>query len=366
MKILIVSLLKRSVSASTLSSRPRIIYELTRGLVQKGHDVTFMGTGDSNIEGAKMISVIPQAYSLLPPTENPLYSELSYLIQLEKQLEKIGSQFDIIHNHTYPEFLNLFATEKFSTPFVTTIHAQGTPELDDVLSLFPKTYYLSISKAHQMLFNKTKIYKVVYNGIDTSIYTYQEKKEDYLLWLGRLAKAKNADGSFMDPKGIRWAIQLAEETGQRLLLSGNIEDMNFYKKDVEPHLNDKIKWIGPLTSNLSLSKPEVAKLMQNAKAFLMTINWYEPFGLVMAESMACGTPVIGFNRGAVPEIIKNGVTGFVVDPTKGIRGLKDALKQISIIRPADCRHHIEEHFSTQTMINNYEAVYKEIISNPHE
>lgn len=362
MKILIVSLLKRAVTPDTLSSRPRIILELTRGLIEKGHEVTFLGTGDSDIPGARMIAVIPQALVKLPASENPLYTELSYLVQLEKKIEELAPQFDIVHNHTYPEFINLFATEKITTPLVTTIHAQGTPELDAALSLFPKGYFISISQAHRKLFEKTKIYKVVYNGIDTSIYAYSEKKDDYLLWLGRLAKAKNPDGSYMDPKGVRWAIELAEETGQRLILGGNIEDMEFYKKDVEPHLNDKIKWVGQLSSELTLTKPEIAKLMQKAKAFLMTINWYEPFGLVMAEAMSCGTPVIGFNRGSVPEIVVEGKTGFVVDQSQGVKGLKEALSKIPTIRTSECRKHIENNFSTQAMVNNYEKTYQEIIT----
>ena len=165
----------------------------------------------------------------------------------------------------------------------------------------------------------------------------------------------------MDPKGIKWAINLAEETGSRLMLGGNIEDIEFYKKDAEPHLSEKIKWIGPVSAELTLTKPEVAKLMQGAKAFLITINWYEPFGLVMAESMSCGTPVIGFDRGSVKELIIDGKTGFVVDPTKGIEGLKEALRKIEIIKPQDCRDHAVANFSTETMVENYKKVYNEIL-----
>jgi glycosyltransferase involved in cell wall biosynthesis len=166
----------------------------------------------------------------------------------------------------------------------------------------------------------------------------------------------------MDPKGIKWAIKLAQETGSNLLLAGNVEDMEFYKKEVEPHLNEKIKWIGPVSSELTLTKPEVAKLMQEAKTYLMTINWYEPFGLVMAEAMSCGTPVIGFNRGSVKELILDGKTGFVVAPEKGIEGLKEALAKINSIKPQDCRDHVVKNFSTGTMLNNYEKTYQEIIN----
>ncbi len=165
----------------------------------------------------------------------------------------------------------------------------------------------------------------------------------------------------MDPKGVRWAIQLARETNSKLKLSGNIEDMDFYIRDVKPYLSDKIHWIGPVSSELSLTKSEVANLMKNAKAFLMTINWHEPFGLVMAEAMSCGTPVIGFDRGSVKELVVDGKTGFVVPPEKGIEGLKEALDKLKTIKPKDCRDHVLANFTLEKMVDNYEKTYLEIL-----
>lgn len=362
MKILIVSLLKRKVTPEIPAARPRVIYEIASGLVKKGHQVSLLGTADSYIPGVEIIPVIEKSFVEMPTFENPFYAETAYLVKLAKKIEEIGNQFDIIHNHTYPEFINLFAAKNIKTPIISTIHAQAFPEYDEALSLFPECYHISISKAHKKLFKKAKIFKVVYNGVDTNIYSYQEKKDDYLLWLGRLSKAKNPDGDFMDPKGIKWAIKLAEETNSKLLLSGNVEDMKFYDQDVKPHLSDKIQWVGSLSSELKLTKLEIASLMQKAKAFLMTINWYEPFGLVMAEAMSCGTPVIGFDRGAVGELIVDGKTGFVVPPEKGIDGLKEALNKINQIKPQDCRDHVVKNFSTETMVDNYEKIYQEIIN----
>ncbi len=360
MKILLVSLLKRNISPDQTASRPRMIYELGKGLLNRGHEVTVLGTEDSVLPGAKIIGVIPKAFNELPSFENPFYAETSYLLQLEKKLEEIAPEFDMIHNHTYPEFLNLMATDSIKTPMLTTVHAQATPEFDDALSLFPKANLVSISKAHQKGFVKSKPSQVIYNGIDTSLYKFSQQKEDYMLWIGRLSKSQNSDGSYIDPKGIRHAIQLARETNQNLKLSGNIEDINFFKKDVEPFLNDKIQWIGKKSSEQPLSKDEVVQLMQSAKVFLMTINWNEPFGLVVAEAMSCGTPVIGFKRGAIPELIADGKTGFTVDPEAGIDGLKEALSKIDSINPIDCRRHVEENFSIQKMIDNYENAYKSL------
>lgn len=358
MKILIVSLLKRPVTPTIPASRPRVIYDLTSGLIRKGHDVTILGTGDSQVPGARIIPVVPKALSELPPFENSFYAHTAMLTLLIEKLREIGNDFDVIHNHTYPEFLPLLVARDIQKPIITTIHGQVFPEFDQAFSLFDKQAHLvSISEAHKKLFKHTVISDVVHNGIDTDLYAYQEKNDDYLLWLGRLSAAKDAEGRYQDPKGVRWAIELAQKTNSTLLLSGNVEDMKFYKQDVEPHLSDKIKWIGPVTNELALSKPEVVKLMQNAKAFLMTINWYEPFGLVMAESMSCGTPVIGFDRGSVSEVIENGKTGFVVSPEEGIQGLVKAYERLPEISPADCRSRVEKHFSLQSMVDNYENVY---------
>lgn len=363
MKILIVSLLKRKINSQITAARPRMIYDLVCGLKEQGHDIAVLGTGDSYIPGVKIIPVIPKCFVDMPAYENPFYAETSFLTKQAKILEKIGNNFDIVHNHTYPEFINLLVADKLKVPVLTTIHAQITPQLDDILSEFnniKNCYFVSISEAHKKLAKKTKIWKVIHNGVDTNLYKFSAKKEDYFLWIGRLSKAKDKQGNFMDPKGIKWAIKLAEETNSNLLLSGNVEDREFFEKDVKPHLSSKIKWIGPVSSEQLLSKREVAKLMQKAKAFLMTINWYEPFGLTMAESMSCGTPVIGFDRGSVSELVVDKKTGFVVKAKEGINGLKKALKNIDKIKPEDCRMHIEKEFSLETMINNYEKIYYDL------
>ncbi|HDZ54830.1 MAG TPA: glycosyltransferase family 4 protein [Candidatus Nealsonbacteria bacterium] len=365
MKILIVAPLKRKVGPEITAARPRVIFDLSLGLIKAGHMVSILGTKNSFVSGAKIIPIIPKAFGELKSFENPFYAETGFLVKQAKILEKIGNQFDIIHNHSYPEFINLLVIDKLKVPVLTTIHAQMTPQLDEVLSQFndlKNCYFISISYAHKKLAEKTKIWKVIHNGVDTNLYRFSLKKDDYLLWIGRLSKAKDKRGNFLDPKGVRWAIKLAKKTNSRLLLSGNVEDPEFFKKDIKPYLNNKIKWIGPISSEQPLSKKEVVKLMQKAKTFLMTVNWYEPFGLVVAESMSCGTPVIGFDRGAVSELVANGKTGFVVKPKEGIEGLKKALNKIDEINPRDCRKHIEKNFSLKKMVENYEKAYKEIRS----
>lgn len=369
MKILFVSLLKREISPTITAARPRIIFDLIQGLLKMGHKISILGTGDSRVPGAKIIPVIPKSFVKMPATENPFYTEIGFLVKMAKTLEKIGNNFDIIHNHAYPEFINLLVAEKIKTPILTTVHAQLTPELDDILSCFnnlENSYLVSLSYAHKKLAKKTKIWKVIYNGTDTNLYKFCEKKDDYLLWLGRLSKSKDKKGNFIDPKGVKWAIRLAKETNSKLLLSGNVEDQAFFEKEVKPHLSSKIKWIGRVLQEQPLTKKEVVKLMQKAKAFLMTVNWEEPFGLVMAEAQSCGTPVIGFDRGSVKELVVDGKTGFVVNPKEGISGLKKALRKLEQISPTDCRKHIEENFSLKKMVENYEKTYENIIKKNEE
>lgn len=362
MKILIVSTLKRKVTAEMTASRSQIIYKLASGLAKKGHQVSLLGTADTVIEGCQTIPVIEKGWVDLPPPENQFYLEVSTLIQLVEKLVKIQKDFEIIHNHLYPEFFTPIVEWRLTTPMVTTVHSQWTPFIDDTLSLFKKTYFISISNAHRSLFKKANFYQVIYNGIDTNLFSFSEKKEDYLLWIGRLARAKNKDGTFQDPKGVRWAIKLAKETDSKLILTGNVEDFEFYERDIKPYLSDKIQWYGPVAKEQVIPHQEIAHLMKKAKAFLMTVNWFEPFGLVMAEAMSCGTPVIGFNRGAVSELVVDGKTGFVVPYEKGIEGLKEALKKIDQINPKDCREHVVKNFSVERMIENYEKVYHKIIA----
>ncbi|MDO8752071.1 MAG: glycosyltransferase family 4 protein [Candidatus Wolfebacteria bacterium] len=360
MRILLVAHLKRAIFPRQTASRSRIIYELARGLVARGHEVSILGTGDSRVSGVRIIPVLPKALVFSGPFENEFYSHTAYLAILTRRLAEIGDSFDVIHNHAYPEFFPLFALEHLKTPVLTTLHAQGTLEFDEALSTFPSAHFVALSRAHVKSFQKTKIAHVVPNGIDVNLFRFQKKKEDYLLWIGRLAKARDARGNFLDPKGVRWAIRLARETGARLVLSGNVEDREFFEKDVKPFLNKKIQWVGGVSSEQPLSKREVARLMGGARAFLMTINWAEPFGLVMAEAFSCGTPVIGFDRGAVKEIVADGKTGFVVSPRAGIAGLKRALSHVHEIHPEECRARAVALFSTERMVREYENIYKKL------
>lgn len=361
MKILLVSTLKRRIGEDMFASRSRVIYQLGKMLSEKGHDVSLLGTGDSKIPGVEIIPVIKQGWVDEPPVENAFNRDSASLIRQAQMIIELQDKYDIIHNHTYPDFFPHILENELKKPLVTTLHALYDSYMDDLLSTFNKSHFVALSKAYQSLYQKATIEHVVYNGVDTSLYNFSKEKGGYLLWLGRLPKAKNSDGSFMDPKGVRWAIQLAREANLPLKLYGVVEDRAFYDRDVAPHLSDTIEWVGEVGTEQSLPIEKVVDLMQHAAAFLMTINQQEPFGLVMAEAMSCGTPVIGWRRGSVPEVVVEGITGFIADPDKGIEGLKEAVSKVGSLKPEDCRSHIEKNFSIEAMVENYEKLYQSLI-----
>jgi glycosyltransferase involved in cell wall biosynthesis len=362
MKILVLAPLTRKITPKITAGRPRVVFDLVTGLKKRGHKISILGTKDSYIPGVKIIPVIKKGfYKLSSSFENSFYAHTSFLIKSVGIAKKISSNFDIIHNHCYPELINLLTETNFKAPMITTIHMAMFPELDEALSLFPNSFIICASKRAKRIAKKTKVYKVIYHGVDTNLYKFSPKKEDYLLWIGRLPKIRDKKGNFMDPKGVRWAIKLARETNSNLLLTGSIEEPEFFKREVKPYLTRKIQWIGKVSFEQPLSKQRISKLMQKAKALLMMTQIDEPFALVMAEAQSCGTPIIGFDKGAVSEIVVNRKTGFVVNQKDGIRGLKKALKDIDKINPKNCRRHIEKNFTLEKMVDEYEKIYYQIL-----
>lgn len=361
MKILILSTLKRRVGPDIFASRSRIIFQLASKLAAKGHKISLLGTEDSQVPGVEIIPVLEKGWTDLPPAENNFLRDIATLIKLNNKILEIQDNFDIIHNHTYPDYFPSIIEKELKIPLVTTLHALYDDYMDELLSSLNRTHFVALSKAYKNLYKKAKIDNVIYNGVDTSLYSFNNKPQDYLLWVGRLPKGKNAKGEFLDPKGVRWAIKLAKKTGAKLYLLGPCEDIDFFNKDVKPNLSDKIQWVGDVSPEQSVPIEKVVDFIRNAKVFLMTINQDEPFGLVMAEAGSCGTPVIAFKRGSVPEIVVDGLTGFVIEPREGLNGLKKALLKIDIIERENCRKRVEENFTIKKMVENYEELYKQLL-----
>ncbi len=360
LRIAMLAPIKRPVTADTTVSRPRVIVDLATGLMSHGHEITIVGTADSSLRGATVVGIVPKGLNFLPAAENPFYQHTAYLAQMIAYILDHQDEFDIIHNHMYPEYLPLLALAGLRIPMVTTVHSQMVPETIAALKAFPQAHLVAISHMSQKASGIDM--PVVHNSVDTNLFVPDSTvSKDYLLCVGRMSKARDAQGNFMDPKGIGNAIAVAQKSGLRLKIVGNVEDPAFFDTIVKPHLSEKIEFVGDVSAEQKLTRGEMAKLFAGAFAFINPINWEEPFGLVMAEALSCGTPVVAYGRGAVSEIIEDGKVGFVVDPAKGIDGLVEAVGKIDHIDRNACRDHAVAHFSTERMVDEYEALYKSFL-----
>lgn len=372
LKIALLAPLKRSITPQTTVSRNRVILELAQGLAKKDHSVTIFGTSDSQVPNVEIVGVIRKGLVDLPPSENPFYTDTAYITHAIMKLISEQERFDVIHNHMYPEFLPLVGSNLFEKPLVTTVHSQVTPELKMALAdTYGSSILVSISECARKALSLNS--RLVYNGIDTNFFVPTTlPQKSYLLFVGRMSKAKE-NGKFMDPKGVTSAIAVAQKTAEFLKIAGNVEDRKFYDELVAPHLSQKIELVGEVSSEQNLSREEMLVLHQNAKALIFPINWEEPFGLVMVEAMACGTPVIAYNRGSVSEIVRDGLIGFIVEPEdskqgskwiikkKGMAGLIEAVKRIGEIDRKDCRKYAQENFNVSKMVDGYERIYQQVL-----
>ncbi len=414
LRIAILPSLKRPITPTTTSSRPRVIFDLVSELVKRGHKVTILGTGDSVVAGASVVPVVPTSLNSLPPAENPFYQHTAYLTLVIKAALDRQGEFDLIHNHMYPEFLPLLATRQVPSgglsadrrvlprrkghdsdlssprvlpgafpqehpqgdpflgaplppspardiPILTTVHAQMTREMAAALGAFPGSHLAAISARAKDLSGIGTMH-VVHNGIDTDFFVPDESRpREYLLFVGRMSRGRDEKGNFLDPKGVTNAIKVAQATGEKLKIVGNVEDPAFFETLIKPHVSDKIEFVGKVSAEQLLTREDMRSLFQGAKAFLFPINWEEPFGLVMAEALSCGVPVVAFGRGSVSEIVRDGLTGFVVDPGEGVDGLESKIVHIPQINIKECRNDAVARFSKTRMTDDYERLYLDIL-----
>jgi glycosyltransferase involved in cell wall biosynthesis len=359
LRIAILAPLKRPITPTTTVSRNRVIVDLATELVKRGHKLTIFGTGDSSLPGVEIVPVVPKALVDMPPAENEFYQHTSYLTTLLSQVVIRQGEFDLIHNHMYPEYLAFLAG--ITTPMVTTVHSQMTPLTASVLREFPHQTLVAISHMAKRV-SGIDTMTVVHNSVDTEFFVPSDGPKEYLLAVGRMSKARDEKGNFVDPKGIANAIVIAQKSGQKLKIVGNVEDPVFFETIVKPHLSEAIEFVGEVSAEQKMTREQMRDLFAGAKAFINPIQWEEPFGLVMAEALATGTPVLAYNRGAVSEIVEDGKVGFVIDPTRGIDGFVEALGKLQTIDRSRCRLAAVEHFSKGRMVDEYEAVYAHLIT----
>ena len=307
---------------------------LTEGLVARGHDVTLYATADSQTSGT-LHAVCPRGYeedrSLIPKVWECLHIS---------ELFEHADAYDIIHNHF--DFLPLTYTGLTTTPVVTTIHGFSSPGILPVYKKYNgKAFYVAISDADRS--PDLDYIKTIHHGIDIEQFDFQPAPDEYLLFFGRIHK----------DKGTREALDIARACNKKLILAGIIQDQAYYDQYVASHIdNDKVVYLG------SAGPAERNQLLGKACALLHPIQFDEPFGLSVIESMACGTPVIAFDRGSMPELIENGKSGFLVD------NVDEAIETVARIKEIDrayCRSRVERHFTIDRMVDAYVNVYKTIL-----
>jgi glycosyltransferase involved in cell wall biosynthesis len=312
----------------------RVASLLTEGLVESGVDVTLFATADSLTKG-KLRAVCPRGYE----EDRSLDPKVWECLHIAEVFESAGD-FDLIHNNF--DFLPLSYSGLVNTPVVTTIHGFSSPRILPVYRKYnERTFYVSISDADRS--PELNYIATVYHGIDLENFTFRPEPGEYLLFFGRIHH----------DKGAREAIEIARRTNMKLILAGIIQDNAYYEQEVKPFLdNKKITYIG------SVGPEERNKILGEAYALLHPINFNEPFGLSVVESMACGTPVIAFPRGSMPEIIEDGINGLLVS---NLDEAASAVKKIDLLNRQQCRQIVEKRFSKERMVKDYMNVYQRIL-----
>ena len=340
MKILQIAPLWESVPPRAYGGTEAVVHVLVEELVRLGHDVTLCASGDSQTS-ARLQAIYPRSLRTAELENKSVYSWQHAALSL-----KDAREYDIVHNHAGEEVMALSHLVP-DVPMLTTMHCLITPDTQFVWDRYPG-HYNTISRSQYATMPKVAggtYAGVVHNGIDVASFPFQAEKDDHLLFLSRIS----AD------KGPQLAVEVARRCGKKLILAGKVDpyDRDFFASTIAPLIDgDRVVFVGEADAKMK------RELYKAATCVLMPITWEEPFGLVLAEAQACGTPVIAFNRGAAAEIVQDGVTGFVVH---SVDEMVAAVARVNQISPMACRRHIERHFGREAMADGYLRVYQSIL-----
>ena len=309
---------------------------LTEGLVERGHKVTLFATADSQTT-ATLAAIYPHGYW---HDENMWPWELYEMLNLAAAVER-AREFDIIHYEAAYYPMSLAYSRLSPTPIVQTLHHSPSAAEINLWSRYPEAPFVAISQEQARLLAGLNVVDVVLHGIDTNAFTFREKPDDYLLFLGR----------FTDGKGVLQAIELAKRVGMRLILAAAEDD--YYREKVAPHVDGRhVVYYGEADFDAKV------KLYGGARALLYPIQAREPFGLVLAEAMACGTPVAALDKGAVREVVDDGVTGLVFD---NLETMANELSRVFDLDRRRVRERAVARFGAARMVDEYIRVYNRII-----
>ena len=340
MKIAQVAPLYESVPPARYGGTERIVSYLTEELVREGHEVTLFASGDSKTSAR----LVPQCKRSLRTDEKCIDPIAPHVAMVEHVLRR-ANEFDVVHFHI--DYLHYPVCRRIETPYLTTLHGRlDLPELPTLYRTFSDVPVNSISQAQRKPLPFANWIGTVPHGLPKQLYSFGGKPQDYLVFLGRVSPEKGLDR----------AIEIAKRTGLRLRVAAKVDqkDRDYFEAVLRPEMNH------PLVEFLDeIGDGEKQELIGNAQALLFPINWPEPFGLVMIESLACGTPVIAFRCGSVPEVIEDGVTGFVVnDVEQAVR----SVEKLGTLSRARCREAFEQRFSAPRMAAAYVALYQKLQS----
>jgi glycosyltransferase involved in cell wall biosynthesis len=310
---------------------------LTEGLVERGHDVTLFATGDSRTE-ATLSSVIPRGWSEDPEID----AKAAECLHIAAVFER-ADDFDIIHNSF--DFLPLTYSQLVATPLVTTIHGFSSPRIVPVYEAYNgRTTYVAISDADRH--PRLAYAATIHHGIDTDAFALHTPADPYLLFFGRIHP----------DKGTAHAIDVARAVGMPLVIAGIVHDQRYFDSDIAPNIDGKqVRYVGPVGAD------ERSRLLGEAHALLHLIDFDEPFGLSVVEAMACGTPVVAFRRGSMPELIDDGVTGAIVDD---VEAAVRAVGRVQRLDRAAIRATAVRRFGRDRMVRDYLSVYEQVLSRP--
>ena len=339
MRIAQVAPLSESVPPKQYGGTERIVSYLTEELVHQGHDVTLFASGDS-VTRARLVA--PCRRSLR--RSDGCIDRMAHHVLMLEQVSQRAHEFDVVHYHI--DYLHFPLSRRALIPHVTTLHGRlDIPDLVPLYEQFRDMPVLSISNAQRKPLPWVNWQATIYHGLPEDLFRFRPKPGSYLAFLGRISPEKRVDR----------AIEIAKRAGIPLKVAAKVDpvDKDYFERAVEPLLRSAVvEYVG------EISDEEKDQFLGNAYALLFPIDWPEPFGLVMIEAMACGTPVIAYDGGAVSEVIEEGRTGFIV---KEVEGATEAVRRVPELSRVRCREVFEKRFTAARMASNYLQVYERVI-----